>query len=108
MHLAKTDEEALNDFIPAHHDAYTKMESIRQQWNPTDITMSTQTAPLDISQYAQTPDPNSSEHLVGSPRRVAEQIDLMKNAGIRNLMLTNRGLMSKNKTASNTNFVFEV
>jgi len=107
MHLANTDEDALNDFIPAHHDAYAKMESIRQQWNPTDITMSTQTPPLDIFQYGKTPDPNSSEHLVGSPRRVAEQIDLMKKAGIRNLMLTNRGLMSKSKTTQSLHLLSE-
>jgi len=107
MHLANTDEDALNDFIPAHHDAYAKMESIRQQWNPTDITMSTQTPPLDIFQYGKTPDPNSSEHLVGSPRRVAEQIDLMKKAGIRNLMLTNRGLIPKSKTAHSLHLLSE-
>ena len=44
------------------------------------------------------PDPDAAENLVGSPRRVAEQIALMRDAGIRNLMLTNRGLMSPEAT----------
>ena len=35
---------------------------------------------------------------MGSPQRVAEQLDEMRSLGIRNLMLTNRGLMSAEAT----------
>ena len=100
MHLAETDDEALNDFIPVHYDAYQKMETIRQKWNPVNITMSTQTPPLSPAQYGETPNPDSSENLIGSPKRIAEHIELMQEAGIRNLMLTNRGLMSTEKTVA--------
>ena len=48
--------------------------------------------------YAETPDPAAAENIIGSPQRVAEQLAQMREAGIRNLMLTNRGLMSKEKT----------
>ena len=35
---------------------------------------------------------------MGSPKRVAEQLEQMKAVGIRNLMLTNRGLVDREKT----------
>ena len=49
--------------------------------------------------YAKTPDPDAAENIIGSAQRVAEQLVQMRESGIRNLMLTNRGLMSKEKTA---------
>ena len=48
--------------------------------------------------YAEAPDPEAAENIIGSPKRVIEQLTQMRDAGIRNLMLTNRGLMSKGKT----------
>ena len=60
--------------------------------------MSRQVPPTPKEGYAKRPDPDAAENLVGSPRRVAEQIALMRDAGIRNLMLTNRGLMPPEAT----------
>ena len=100
MHLAETDDQALEEFLPAHHQAYTKMEEIRRQWNPSDLPMSIQRPPMARSGYADHADPDASENLIGSPKRVAEQVALMKEVGVRNLMLTNRGLMSREKTAT--------
>ena len=54
---------------------------------------------MDRSGYGETPDPDASEILVGGPKRVAEQVDQMREVGIRNLMLTNRSLMSREKSA---------
>ena len=55
---------------------------------------------MDRSGYGDAPDPNAAENLVGGPKRVAEQVALMRDVGVRNLMLTNRGLMSREKTAT--------
>ena len=55
---------------------------------------------LPASDYQADPDPDANEVLVGSPRRVAEQVALMRDAGVRNLMLTNRGLLSRELTTS--------
>ena len=53
---------------------------------------------MDRSGYQAAPDPDTSQNLVGGPKRVAEQVALMRDVGVRNLMLTNRGLMSREKT----------
>jgi len=100
MHLAPTLDEALGEFLPAHHRAYSTMVEIRDRWNPSDLPMSRQSPPMDRSGYGDPPDPDAAENLVGDPKRVAEQVALMKDVGIRNLMLTNRGLMSREKTAT--------
>ena len=100
IHLAETDDEALGEFLPAHHKAYTIMEEIRDRWNPGDLPMSVQRPPMDRSGYGDAPDPDAAENLIGSPKRVAEQVAQMRDVGIRNLMLTNRGLMSREKTTA--------
>ena len=107
MHLAATDDEALGEFLPAHHRAYVHLEEIRKRWNPTDYPMSVQRPPMDRSGYGGTPDPGASENLIGSPKRVAEQVAQMRDAGVRNLMLTNRGLMSREKTAASLKLLSE-
>ena len=107
MHLAETDDQALGEFLPAHHQAYSNMEEVRRQWNPSDLPMSIQRPPMDRSGYGDSPDPDAAENLVGSPKRVAEQLTLMRDVGVRNLMLTNRGLMSREKTAASLKLLSE-
>ena len=99
MHLAETDEQALNEFLPAQHEAFSRMQDYRTRWNPAEYPMDRQTPPMGPEGYAGTPDPDAPENVIGSPERVAEQLAQMRDAGIRNLMLTNRGLMSPEKTA---------
>ena len=99
LHVAETDEQAFEEFLPAQHQAYVTMQEYRTLWNPPDFRMDRQTPPMDRDGYAPTPDPDASENIIGSPSRVAEQLVQMRDAGIRNLMLTNRGLMSPEKTA---------
>lgn len=99
VHIAETDDEAMGEFLPAHYDAYSKMEEYRKQWNPSEMEISVQSAPMGRSGYGEEPDRDASESLVGGPKRVAEQVGQMQEAGVRNLMLTNRGLMSREKTA---------
>lgn len=107
MHLAETNDKALGEFLPAHYDAYSTMVDIRERWNPADPPMSVQRPPMDRSSYGETPDPDASEILVGGPKRVAEQVDQMREVGIRNLMLTNRGLMSREKSADSLKLLSE-
>ena len=107
MHIAETDDEALGEFLPAHYDAYLRMEKIREQWNPSGQTAAAQRAPMDRSRYGETPDPEAPENLIGGPKRVAEQVAQMRDAGVRNLMLTNRGLMSREKTANSLKLLSE-
>ena len=66
-----------------------------------------QRPPMDRSGYGDIPDPDAPEVLVGGPKRVAEQIAQMREVGVRNLMLTNRGLMSREKTAKSLRFLSE-
>ena len=107
MHLAETDEQAMNEFLPAQHEAFTRMEGYRTRWNPAEYQMERQAPPMGREGYAATPDPDASENVVGSPGRVAEQLAQMRDAGIRNLMLTNRGLMSQEKTVASLKLLTE-
>ena len=100
MHVTETDQQAFDEFLPAHQKAYAKMEEYRQTWNPPEMEVSAQRAPMERDGYGETPDPEKPENLVGGYKRVAEQVALLRDLGIRNLMLTNRGLMSREKTAS--------
>ena len=99
IHVAETDEQAFDEFLPAFHDAYVVMEGYRNRYNPPQYTMDRQTAPLGREMYGPSPNPGVNEVLVGSPERVAEQLGQLREAGVRNLMLTNRGLMSPERTA---------
>ena len=100
MHLAETDEQALNEFLPAQFEAFSRMEDYRTRWNPAEYPMDRQTPPMGPEGYATTPNPDAAENIIGGPDRVAAQLSQMRDAGIRNLMLTNRGLMSPEKTAT--------
>ncbi|MEE3250034.1 MAG: hypothetical protein VX264_09835, partial [Chloroflexota bacterium] len=97
MHIAENDDEAFDDFLPAHHSAYSYLEDVRAEWNPPEMEISIQRAPLGKDGYARTPDPDVSESMVGGYRRVTEQVAMLQDVGVRNLMLTNRGLVSQDK-----------
>lgn len=99
IHVAETDGQAFDEYLPAFHAAYVTMEGFRNRYNPPQYTMDRQTAPILREMYGKEPDPGSNELLVGSPERVAEQLAQLRKAGVRNLMLTNRGLMSPGRTA---------
>ena len=107
MHLAETDNQAFEEFLPAQYDAFTTMQDYRTRWNPAEYPMERQTPPMGREGYARTPDPAAAENLIGSPERVAEQLAQMREAGIRNLMLTNRGLMPPEKTAASLKLLSE-
>ena len=97
MHIAETDGEAMGDFLPAHYAAYEHLEEVRAVWNPPEMEISVQRAPMGQSDYGKTPNPDASESLIGGYKRVAEQMASMRDVGVRNLMLTNRGLVSQEK-----------
>jgi alkanesulfonate monooxygenase SsuD/methylene tetrahydromethanopterin reductase-like flavin-dependent oxidoreductase (luciferase family) len=106
-YLAETDDQALDEFIPAFVGATKHLIGIQERWNPKDIAMPTQTIPLDRDGYGIEPDPELPQQLVGSPRRVAEQIAALRDAGVRNLMLTHRSLMSREKIVASLRMLSE-
>lgn len=100
VHVAESDAQALDEFLPKFHQASQYIADMRERWNPKDQPLPKPPPPLPASAYGATPSRSANEALVGSPRRVAEQIALLQDAGARNLMLTNRGLMSPEQTRS--------
>ena len=106
-HLAETDDEALDRFMPASEQAGRHVAEMRERWNPKDQEVSVTRPPLPRSAYGPTPNTTANENLIGSPRRVAEQLHLLREAGVRNLMLTNRGLMSKKDTEASLRLLSE-
>ena len=107
LHLAETDDAALGEFLPAHYAAYSHLEGVRKQWNPSEMAVSVQRPPMGREGYAESADPDASELMIGGPKRVAEQVAQMQEVGVRNLMLTNRGLMSREKTAKSMQLLSE-
>jgi alkanesulfonate monooxygenase SsuD/methylene tetrahydromethanopterin reductase-like flavin-dependent oxidoreductase (luciferase family) len=107
MHIAETDDEAFDDFLAVHYNAYEYLEGVRAEWNPPEMEISIQRAPLGRSDYAEKPNPDISESMVGGYKRVAEQVALMRDVGVRNLMLTNRGLVSQGKAAKSLTLLSE-
>ena len=107
MHIAETDDEAMDEFLPAHYDAYSWLEEVRSEWNPPEMEISIQRAPMGRSNYAESPNSDLPENLVGGHKRVAEQVAMLRDVGVRNLMLTNRGLMSPSKTAKSLQLLSE-
>ena len=57
--------------------------------------------------YNNTPDPDAGELLIGGSERVADQIAMMRDMGVQNLMLTNRGLVSSKNTAKSLRLLSE-
>ena len=106
-HMAETDDAALDGFLPAQNRAGRHVAKMRERWNPKDQEVSNAIPPLPRSGYGPTPNTNANEHLIGSPNRVAEQVHLLSEVGVRNLMLTDRGLMSREKTASSLRLLSE-
>ncbi|MFQ6028322.1 MAG: LLM class flavin-dependent oxidoreductase, partial [Dehalococcoidia bacterium] len=106
-HLAESDDQAWDEFIPAFEQATKHVVSMRERWNPKDQPLPRSAPLLPRSAYGPAPDASANEALVGSPRRVAEQVALLRDAGVRNLMLTNRGLMSPDQTTSSLRLLSE-
>jgi alkanesulfonate monooxygenase SsuD/methylene tetrahydromethanopterin reductase-like flavin-dependent oxidoreductase (luciferase family) len=100
VHVAETDAQAMDEFLPKFHQASQYIAAMRERWNPKDQPLPKPPPPLPASAYGSVPSRSANEALVGSPGRVAEHIALLRDAGVRNLMLTNRGLMSPEQTRS--------
>ena len=106
-HLAETDDDALDGFLTASGRAGRHVAEMRERWNPKDQEVNIARPPLPRSAYGSTPNISANENLIGSPERVAEHVRLLGEVGVRNLMLTNRGLMSKEKTATSLRLLSE-
>jgi alkanesulfonate monooxygenase SsuD/methylene tetrahydromethanopterin reductase-like flavin-dependent oxidoreductase (luciferase family) len=106
-HLADTDDQALAEFLPQFQQASQYIATMRERWNPRDQALPKPPPPLPRSSYAPTPNREANEALVGSPQRVTAQVALLRESGARNLMLTNRGLMSREQTRSSLRLLSE-
>ena len=106
-HVADTDDQALDEFLPSFQRASQYIASMRERWNPKDQVLPKPPPPLPRSAYASTPNREANESLVGSPQRVTAQLVLLQECGVRNLMLTNRGLMSPEQTRASLRLLSE-
>jgi len=106
-YVAETDQQALEEFIPVYEKAYGTMVDLRERWNPTDQPVPRQVPPLPISAYGTHPELSASEVMVGCPRRVSEQVAQLRDVGVRNLMLTHRGLVTRQQADSSLRLLSE-
>ena len=107
-YLAETSEQAFDEFMPAWEVAARYVLDMRARWNPPDQPVpEPPTRPVPRSAYGSAPNPGANEALVGSPDRVGEQLSLLRGAGVRNLMLTDRGLMTREQTARSLRLIAE-
>tara|TARA_B100000378_G_scaffold277955_1_gene279592 strand:+ start:76 stop:573 length:498 start_codon:yes stop_codon:yes gene_type:complete len=106
-HVAETNDQAFDQFFPVWERASKHIADMREKWNPKDQEVSVGTMGLPRSAYGPHPNPSAGENLIGSPERVAEQVRLLSEVGVKNLMLTNRGLMSKENTETSLRLLSE-
>ena len=106
-HVAETNDQAFDQFFPVWERASKHVAEMREKWNPKDQEVSVGTRGLPRSAYGPQPNTAASENLIGSPERVAEQVHLLSEVGVKNLMLTNRGLMSKENTETSLRLLSE-
>ena len=106
-HVAETNDQAFDQFFPVWERASKHVADMREKWNPKDQEVSVGTTGLPRSAYGPQPNTAASENLIGSPERVAEQVHLLSEVGVKNLMLTNRGLMSKEITETSLRLLSE-
>ncbi len=92
-YLAETDNEALEEFLPAEQKRRERVVESRRRWNSPDTPVASPPAMLPASSYGEAPDPAAPELFVGSPGRVREQMTQLREAGVRNLMLTHYGVL---------------
>ncbi len=106
-YIAETDDQALEEFLPPTMRASELLRGMRERWNPKDQESPTPVPLLPRSAYKAVPDPGANEALIGSPKRVAEQVALLRDAGTRNFMLSHRGLVSREKAHSSWKLLCE-
>ena len=99
-YVAETDDRAMDEYLPAFDRAVARMNDLREQWNPKDMDIPKRPAPLPKSNYEWSPLPNTDELMVGSPRRVAEHVALLRDAGARNLIMTHRNLLPREESTN--------
>ena len=99
-YLAETDEQALDEWLPAFEKASAYVRDMRLLLKPKDLEMPAPAPPLPRSAYGDVPDPDANELFIGSPRRVSELIGMLRDVGVRNLMLTHRGLPSREQSTT--------
>jgi alkanesulfonate monooxygenase SsuD/methylene tetrahydromethanopterin reductase-like flavin-dependent oxidoreductase (luciferase family) len=99
-YVAETDDRAMDEYLPAFDRAVARMNDLREQWNPKDMDIPKRPAPLPRSNYEWSPLPNTDELMVGSPRRVAEHVALLRDAGARNLIMTHRNLLPREESTN--------
>ena len=97
MYLAETDDQALDEFLPGVERVMHHLNDMRQRWNPEDRPMPPNPPVTPRSAYLEEPNPDVFESLLGSPKRVAEQVAQLRDAGVRNLLLANLGVVPPEK-----------
>ena len=66
-YLAESDDQALDEFIPAFVGATEHLINIQERWNPKDIDMPAQTVPSTATATVRNPTPNSPSSLSAHP-----------------------------------------
>ena len=99
-YLAESDQRAFDEFLPAFEGISRFLFDVRERWNPESQPVPPAVPPLAQSAYRSTPDPTANELFVGSPKRVAEQVAMLRDGGATNLMIANRGVMTPEQSAN--------
>lgn len=106
-YVAETNDQALEEFMPQFEKAIQHMNDFRDIWNPKDGDYPKRPPPLPRASYGPSPNTDVDEVMLGSPKRVAEHVALLKDNGVRNLMMTHRGLVSRQQSVNHIRLLSE-
>ncbi|MFN8556122.1 MAG: LLM class flavin-dependent oxidoreductase [Dehalococcoidia bacterium] len=90
VYVSDTDDHALAEFQPGFEDYERDMERLRARWSPPDQPMTTRPAHR-LRDAAGAIDLATTEIFVGSPERIRDRVAELRDAGVRNLLMTHRG-----------------
>ena len=99
-YLAETDDQAFEEWLTPFEKASEYVAEKRVSLKPPEVHVPTPPPPLSKEAYGEIPNPDASELFIGSPKRVAELVAMLRDVGGRNLMLTHRGMPNREQSTT--------
>ena len=88
IYLSDTNEQAIEEFKPGFEHFEEVLRGLRAKWSPADAPTSTRTVSMLRESID---DPVAASMIVGTVDDAKERFDELRDAGVRNVMMTHRG-----------------
>ena len=91
-YVAESNDQAVEEFVSGMERVDAVLNAVRAQWNPeSESEMPRPVRGIQDTYGGDSSTPFTSAYLTGSPERIKEWIADLRDAGVRNILLTHRG-----------------